>query len=130
MANYRKGIHDLGNSIIVTALATVILFPAGGPAFASSGWFDEIFRKDTASFNENAKAGRTEAVDRAFKAFEKAQAAGAERIAPYEYYSAEEYLNLAKEELNSGDKIGVAFFAAESERYSLEAIEKADGGSR
>jgi hypothetical protein len=69
-----------------------------------------------------------EAVENANTAFERAKAAGAETLAPYEYYTAEEYLKLAMEELASGDRIGVALFAAESEKYSFEAMEKAGGG--
>ena len=130
MVNYEKGIVNRINSIFVVTLATVILFPVGGPAFASFGWFEEFFRGNSVSVHEYAKAKRTEAVTRAFKAFEMAQAAGAEQAAPYEYYMAEEYLNLVKEELVAGDRTGVGLFAAESERYSFEAIEKADGRSR
>ncbi|NJD63111.1 MAG: hypothetical protein FIA93_10405 [Deltaproteobacteria bacterium] len=69
-------------------------------------------------------------MEHATAAFERAKAAGAENRAPYEYYTAEEYLKLAKEELASGDRIGVALFAAESEKYSYEAMEKAGGGAK
>jgi len=86
---------------------------------------DKLLPKNSSTAHEKARAARMEALENAKVAFEKAKTAGAEKAAPYEYYTAEEYLQLANEELNSGDKIGVAFFAAESEAYSFEALEKA-----
>ena len=76
---------------------------------------------------QRAMAARTEAVENARIAFQAAKAAGCETVAPFEYYMAQEYLLLAQEELASGDKDGVAEFAAKSKAHSTKAIEMAKG---
>ncbi len=63
-------------------------------------------------------------------AFQKAQDGGAETAAPYEYYAAEAYLNLAQHEEFEMDYKAVNEFAGESLRYSEAALEKAGGGDR
>ncbi len=63
-------------------------------------------------------------------AFEKAKEAGAEYASPYEYYMAQEYLELAHDELKEGDRIGVHRFASESEQFSALAIRKSSGGGK
>lgn len=62
--------------------------------------------------------------------FEKAKAAGAEQKAPYEYYSAEAYLDLAEHEVDEGDTKQARAFAAESRKHSADAIGKAGGGGK
>ena len=70
------------------------------------------------------------ALKNARTAFVKAKAAGAEAKAPFEYYSAEAYLDLADHEKAEGDRDAVREFAAKSEKYSAEAIQKAGGGAK
>ena len=70
------------------------------------------------------------ALKNARTAFDKAKAAGAETKAPYEYYQAEAYLDLADHERADGDRPAVRDFAAKSEKYSAEAIQKAGGGAK
>lgn len=72
----------------------------------------------------------TRAVKNARASFEQAKAAGAEQKAPYEYYAAEAYLGLAEHEVDEGDTKQAREFAAESGKYSAEAIGKAGGGGR
>jgi hypothetical protein len=100
------------------------------PAAAGAGWLADFQKRSAATSHEQARTARMEAVENANTAFERAKAAGAESAAPYEYYSAEEYLKLAMEELASGDRIGVALFAAESEKFSFEAMEITTGGGK
>jgi len=71
---------------------------------------------------------RKKKVEIARAAFDKAKEAGAEYASPYEYFMAQEYLELAQEELNQGDKVGVLRFASESVQYSMLAIRKSSGG--
>jgi hypothetical protein len=76
---------------------------------------------------QRAMAARTQAVENARISFLEAKAAGCESAAPFEYYMAQEYLQLAEEELASGDKHGVAEFAGKSKAHSAKAIEIAKG---
>lgn len=117
MTNYGIGIRYQKKYFCLGVVAAVLLSVTIGSAWADSA-------------HEKARAARIQAVENARLAFEKARTLGAETAAPYEYYTAEEYLKLAKQELKEGDRIGVAIFAAESERYSFEASEKATGGPR
>ncbi|MDH3237787.1 MAG: DUF4398 domain-containing protein [Deltaproteobacteria bacterium] len=71
---------------------------------------------------------RKKTVEIARAAFDKAKEAGAEYASPYEYYMAQEYLELAQEELNQGDRDGVLRFASKSVQYSMFAIRKSSGG--
>ncbi len=117
MANYGIGIRYHKRCFCLGVVVLVILSATIGTAWADSA-------------REKARAARMQAVENAGVALEKARTLGAETAAPYEYYTAEEYLDLAKRELKEGDRIGVAIFAAESEKYSFEASEKAAGGPR
>lgn len=87
-------------------------------------------RQSTETPLQRAMAARTQAVENARISFRAAKAAGCETAAPFEYYMAQEYLQLAEEELASGDKDGVAEFAAKSKAHSTEAIEMAKGGTK
>ena len=72
--------------------------------------------------------GRTKAVENARVSFQAAKAAGCEIAAPFEYYMAQEYLQLAERELAEGDKNHVAGFAEKSKAHSTKAMEMAKGG--
>jgi hypothetical protein len=79
---------------------------------------------------QRAMAVRTQAVESARGSFHAAKAAGCETAAPFEYYMAREYLQLAEEELASGDKDGVVEFTEKSKAHSTKAIEMAKGGTK
>jgi hypothetical protein len=79
---------------------------------------------------QRALAARTRAVESARGSFHAAKAAGCETAAPFEYYMAQEYLQLAEEELASGDKDGVVEFAEKSRVHSTKAIELAKGETK
>lgn len=76
---------------------------------------------------QRAMAIRTEAVEKARISLRAATAAGGESAAPFEYYMAQEYFQLAEHELAGGDKDGVVEFAEKSNAHSLKAIELAKG---
>jgi hypothetical protein len=76
---------------------------------------------------QRALAARTEAVEKARTSLRAATAAGCEFAAPFEYYMAQEYFQLAEHELNGGDKDGVVEFADKSNAHSIKAIELAKG---
>ena len=125
--NYKNGADNRqkcnpGFAVVLGMTAILGLGSCGG-----SGRLAEFHRKwanNAMMPHEKALVERTKAVADARAAFETARAAGAEWASPYEYYAAEEFLALAKEELDSGDTIGVADFAAESERLSALAVKK------
>jgi Domain of unknown function (DUF4398) len=126
---------DYGNGTrfhrnFIAGMALVAAISVAAPCAAAAGWLADFHKRNTATSHEQTRSARMEAVENANAAFVRAREAGAERHAPYEYYTAEEFLKLAMEELSSGDKIGVALFAAESEKYSFEAMEKAGGGGK
>lgn len=77
-----------------------------------------------------AGCGSAGALRNAKSSFEKAKAAGAETKAPFEYYAAEAYLDLAQHEADEGDNKQSRAYSAESEKYSAQAIGKAGGGAR
>ena len=79
---------------------------------------------------QRAMAERTAAVERARLSLQAAKAAGCEFAAPFEYYMAQEYLQLAEHELAGGDKEGVVEFAEKSKGHSIKAIEIAKGEKR
>ncbi|GAB4227793.1 MAG: hypothetical protein OHK0028_00890 [Deltaproteobacteria bacterium] len=87
-------------------------------------------RQDAESPRARAIAARTEAVESARISFREATAAGSELAAPFEFYMAQEYLDLAEHELNAGDKEGVVLFAEKSKMHSVKAMEIARGGSK
>ena len=130
MVSYRKGIRKYSRYILLGALIAGILTMMSGQALADSGWMEKLRAKDSMIAHEKARAGRMETLDSTIAAFEKAKSAGAEKSAPYEFYTAGEYLLLAKDKLNSGDKVGVAYFAAESEAYSFEALAMTREGAK
>ncbi|MHB1011716.1 MAG: DUF4398 domain-containing protein [Desulfobacteria bacterium] len=77
---------------------------------------------------QRAMAAKIQAVENARISFKAAKAAGAETAAPFEYYMAQEYLQLAEHELAEGDKNHVVGFAEKSNAHSAKAIELAKGG--
>jgi len=79
---------------------------------------------------QRAMAVRADAVQRARISLKTAKAAGCELAAPFEYYMALEYLELAEHELAGGDKDGVELFAKKSNAHSTKAIEIAKGGTQ
>lgn len=72
----------------------------------------------------------TAALKKADTAFGQAKAAGAETKAPFEYYAAEAYLDLAHHESAEGDRDMTVEFSQKSEQYSAEALQKAGGGMK
>ena len=76
---------------------------------------------------QRAMAKRTDAVQRARISLQAAKAAGCEFAAPFEYYMAQEYFQLAEHELAGGDKDGVVGFAEKSNAHAIRAIEMAKG---
>lgn len=79
---------------------------------------------------QRAMASRTAAVERARMSLQAARTEGCEFAAPFEYYMAQEYLQLAEHELAGGDKEGVVEFAEKSNDHSVKAIEIAKGEKR
>jgi hypothetical protein len=79
---------------------------------------------------QRAMAARIHAVENARASLHEAKAAGCETAAPFEYYMAQEYLQLAEHELAGGDRDGVAEFAEKSKANSTKAIEMARGGTQ
>ncbi len=114
-------------------LAGLLAGIPGGAGADLSKWYEEAFSGLSGPgdrLRQADKRARTEAVERARASFERAKAAGAEYAAPFEYFMAEEYLTVAEEERNEGDRHGVFDFAAKSERFSEAALRKAGGGAR
>ncbi|HEY5996328.1 MAG TPA: DUF4398 domain-containing protein [Candidatus Deferrimicrobiaceae bacterium] len=70
------------------------------------------------------------ALQTARESFDRTKAAGAESKSPYEYFMAESYLKKAEHEATEGDRDQARDYAAKSEKFSLEALEKAKGGTR
>jgi len=93
-----------------------------------AGWADT--RQGADSPRARAMAARTEAVESARISFREATAAGCELASPFEYFMAQEYLDLAEHELNAGDKEGVVLFAEKSRMHSIKAMEIARGESK
>jgi hypothetical protein len=79
---------------------------------------------------QRAMAARTAAVERARLSLQAAKSEGCEFAAPFEYYMAQEYLQLAEHELAGGDKDGVVEFAEKSSVHAIKAIETAKGGKK
>ena len=74
-------------------------------------------------------AQSTVVINEAEVALERAMLAGAEKKAPYEYYSATEYLEKAKEEWAYSDFEAALDYAALSKQFSEEAKKKVEGVS-
>jgi hypothetical protein len=66
-------------------------------------------------------------VKMAGSSFQKAGELGAEQKAPYEYYAAEAYLEMAEHEVEEGDTKQAAFFADKAGKFAEQAIEKSGG---
>lgn len=77
-----------------------------------------------------AGCGTVNTIGNARAAFERAKAAGAETKAPADYYMAEAYLDRVDEEVKEGDKAQARHFAEASEKYSIQALQKAGGGAK
>lgn len=77
-----------------------------------------------------AGCGAYGAIGRAQNALNDATAAGAEVKAPYEYYSAQVYLDLAVHEREEVDLRQARAWAQQSADFSAQALEKAKGGAR
>jgi len=59
--------------------------------------------------------------------FERAGELGAEQKAPYEYYAAEAYLELAEHEVSEGDGKQADVFAEQASAFAEQAISKSGG---
>ncbi len=70
------------------------------------------------------------AIQGAEQSLGQAAAAGAKTKAPYEYHSAEAYLSYAQHEHGEHDFSAARSFAAESLKFSSQALEKAKGGGK
>ncbi len=68
-------------------------------------------------------------INEAEVAVERARLAGAEQRAPYEYFSASEYLHKAKEEWGYSDFEAALDYAALSKQFAEEAKKKVEGVS-
>jgi hypothetical protein len=69
-------------------------------------------------------------VRQANDSFEKARQAGAETKAPYEFYAAQEYLELAEHEKDEMDNKQARIWAEQSLKHSAAALDKAGGGGK
>lgn len=65
-----------------------------------------------------------DAVHKAQEEFQRAQVAGAEQKAPFEYYVAEAYLEVAEHEKGELDIRAAHQFADKSTQFSIRALEK------
>ncbi len=79
---------------------------------------------------ERQRAARDEAIDNARNKLARARSAGGEFAAPYHFYLAEEYFDLAVQEAREGDREAVIEFAERSAAYSGEAIGEAGRDKR
>ncbi len=77
-----------------------------------------------------AGCGAARSVQRAEDALAKAQQAGAETKAPFEYQSAQTYLDLAKHENEELDSDQAEAYANESVKFAEAAARKAAGGAQ
>lgn len=73
--------------------------------------------------------GTANAIKNAQASLDRARAAAGEKKS-FEYYAAEYYLDFAKHETDEGDGKAARRFAAESEKYSAQVLEKAKGGAK
>lgn len=62
--------------------------------------------------------------------FGEARDAGAETKAPYEFYAAETYLQLAEHEFDEVDLKQTRIYAEKSQEFSRQAVEQAGGGAQ
>jgi hypothetical protein len=66
-------------------------------------------------------------VDKAAESFQKAEELGAEQKAPYEYYAAKAYLDMARHEVEDSDRKQAGIFAEKSMSFAEQAISKSGG---
>ena len=66
-------------------------------------------------------------VSKARSSFKQARELGAEQKAPYEYYAAEVYLEMAEHETEEGDSKQSGYFAEKAVNFAEQAIEKSGG---
>ncbi len=74
--------------------------------------------------------GASNSLQQAQGSLVSAREAGAETKAPYEFSSAETYLQLAQHEFDEVDLKQAAIYAGKSQDFSRQALEKAGGGAR
>ncbi len=77
---------------------------------------------------KSSNAEKIDAVNGAKDLLRMAKAAGGETASPYDFYLAEEYLDLAVQEMSGGDRDGVVEFAEKSKIHSAFAIRMAERG--
>lgn len=77
-----------------------------------------------------AGCGASRSLQQAQESFDGARQAGAETKAPYEFFSAETYLQLAQHELDEMDLKQAASYAEKSLDFSKQALGKAGGGAQ
>ena len=75
-------------------------------------------------------AGAGKNLQQAQESFSQARDAGAETKAPYDYYAAENYLQLAEHEFDEVDLKQTTVYAEKSLEFSRQAFEKAGGGAQ
>ncbi|GAB4263080.1 MAG: hypothetical protein Kow0092_13760 [Deferrisomatales bacterium] len=66
----------------------------------------------------------TRAVHEARMEFQRAEQAGAERTAPYEYHAAKGYLEFAADEAEEYDAKAASTYAGKSKEFAAKALEK------
>lgn len=66
-------------------------------------------------------------VEMAGSSFKQARELGAEQKAPYEYYAAEAYLEMAEHEITEGDGKQAGVFAEQARQFAEQAISKSGG---
>lgn len=131
MADYKNRASRYMSWFFRMGMAAGFFFLLSGMSPAEGGsWIDRLLGPVGSAGNGylSGKESRSKSLENARVAYEKAKEAGAEYASPYEFYMAEEYLELALEEFREGDRIGVYDFSAKSERFSAQAIRNSSGG--
>jgi outer membrane lipoprotein-sorting protein len=70
------------------------------------------------------------AIGNARAQLQQAKSAGADMLAPYEYYAAEAYLGQAVKQAEKGDNKQANIFTKQSSDYSAKALGMAKGGAK
>ena len=81
-------------------------------------------------FGLAAGCATANAIQSARTSLDKAKAAGAMTKAPFEYYTAEEYLKKASVEAEEGDCKAANAFTEQSQKNSAQALQMAGGGAK
>ena len=118
---------------LTMAIGVGMVLPTVGTSHAGLRLWDSLLSGASSKSGHRNRMGMEErkfSLESARDAFERAKEAGAESASPYEYYMAQEYLELAQDELKEGDRIGVHRWASKSEQFSALAIEKSSGGKK